>query len=84
MGRGHNDQAHPPIHPIKSVSLASLASDNERNIYELVTKHFLACCSRDAVGSQTDVLVQVPDGGETFHTTGLMVLQKNWLDIYKW
>lgn len=44
---GQNDEAHPPIHPIKSVPLESLDNENERNIYELVTKHFLACCSKD-------------------------------------
>lgn len=55
---GHDDQAHPPIHPTKwyfpvfkfndsySVSLETLANDQERNIYELVTRHFIASCSQ--------------------------------------
>ncbi|CAN0107363.1 unnamed protein product [Ectocarpus fasciculatus] len=52
-GRG-DDSAHPPIHPTKSVDPNSLQAD-EKKIYELVTKHFLACCSKDAVGHQTKV-----------------------------
>jgi DNA topoisomerase III len=43
---GHDDQAHPPIHPTKSVPLDSLDGDKERELYELVTRHFIACCSR--------------------------------------
>lgn len=56
---GNDDGAHPPIHPLKSVPLESLHDTNQRNIYELITKHFLACCSPDAIGNQTDITVQV-------------------------
>ena len=33
----HDDQAHPPIHPVKKVELNDLANDDERKVYELVT-----------------------------------------------
>ena len=49
---GSNDGAHPPIHPVKAVTLEELQSADERNIYELVTRHFLACCAQDALGHQ--------------------------------
>ncbi|CAM9932316.1 unnamed protein product, partial [Phaeothamnion confervicola] len=49
-------------------------------VYELVAKHFFACCSRDAVGHQTTVRANC--GGEEFSTTGLMITERNWLDIY--
>lgn len=80
---GKDDQAHPPIHPTKSVELNSLANDEERNVYELVSRHFLACCAKDARGSQTNITIAIPeDGGETFSATGLMVLERNYLDVY--
>jgi DNA topoisomerase-3 len=83
-------------------------------LYELVTRHFLACCAPDATGKQTTLRVQmsrcasdVLDGiqevkvvninkagdedvswltdGEIFKATGLMVEERNWLDVYsKW
>jgi DNA topoisomerase-3 len=112
---GHDDQAHPPIHPTKSVALADLHNPKERAIYELISRHFLACCAKDAKGDQTTVRIQfvgVPGGcgvggskneitdgggsnnslviapelipGEVFEATGLMIRERNWLDVYKW
>ncbi|TYZ59468.1 hypothetical protein PybrP1_007080 [[Pythium] brassicae (nom. inval.)] len=79
---GADDQAHPPIHPTKSVPLASIADAVERKVYEFVTRHFLACCSKDAVGHQTTVRVRI--AGEGFSTSGLMIAERNYLDIYKY
>lgn len=82
---GHDDQAHPPIHTTKCVDLTSLPDPDERAIYELVTMHFLACCAGDAKGSQTNVSIQIPaEGlhGELFSASGLMILERNWLDVY--
>lgn len=62
-----SDQAHPPIHPTKHVT--SLEG-NERKVYELVVRHFLACVSRDAVGSET--IVQIRIAGEEFSASGLV------------
>lgn len=56
--------AHPPIHPVRAVELAELESDDERGVYELVTRHFLACCAKDAKGNQTKIKIQIPNGGE--------------------
>lgn len=82
---GQDDQAHPPIHPLKSVPLESLDSE-ERKVYELVVRHFLASCSKDAKGQQSSVRVEVATltGGELFKITGLMVIEKNWLVVYPW
>ena len=49
---GHDDQAHPPIHPLKNMELNDLADPDEKKIYELVTIHFLACCAHDAKGNR--------------------------------
>lgn len=76
------DQAHPPIHPLK---LTNELHGNEQRVYELVCRHFLACVSKDAVGSETTVDVTVAD--EAFTATGLVIYERNYLDVYvydKW
>lgn len=75
----NNDQAHPPIHPTACVPLEELQGP-ERIVYEFVVRHFLACCSHDARGSKSTVVVSM--GGETFITTGLEVLEFNYLEVY--
>ncbi|KAL6250990.1 DNA topoisomerase [Rhinocladiella similis] len=80
----HNDQAHPPIHPVNYVAASALDLD-QKKVYEFVVRRFLACCSEDAKGEATDIEVQW--GSEFFHTHGLLVLQRNYLDVYvydKW
>ncbi|KAL4130516.1 hypothetical protein PRIC2_006512 [Phytophthora ramorum] len=77
-----DDQAHPPIHPTKSIDVNTLRDPNEKKVYEFVALHFLACCSRDAKGSQTSVVMKIL--GESFTASGLMVEERNYLDIYKY
>ncbi|KAL4906627.1 hypothetical protein BDW74DRAFT_190171 [Aspergillus multicolor] len=80
----HNDQAHPPIHPVCWVNRTALTAD-EHKVYEFVARRFLACCSDDAKGQSTDVEIQY--GDEEFHAKGLLVLDRNYLDVYvydKW
>ncbi|GAB0095931.1 DNA topoisomerase [Sergentomyia squamirostris] len=72
-----SDQAHPPIHPTK---FTTSLSGNEQKVYELIVRHFLACVSRDALGSET--LVSVEIGGEEFNASGLLILERNYLDVY--
>ncbi|EPQ56903.1 prokaryotic type I DNA topoisomerase [Gloeophyllum trabeum ATCC 11539] len=81
----NNDKAHPPIHP--TAHAGNLVGD-ERKVYEFITRRFLACCSKDALGSETTV--DVVCGGEEFSATGaigLIVLERNYLEVYpydKW
>ncbi|KAJ5500208.1 hypothetical protein LT330_002309 [Penicillium expansum] len=80
----HNDKAHPPIHPVSWVSPSQLNA-NEKKVYEFVVRRFLACCSDDAKGQSTEIEIQY--GDESFHTNGLIVLERNYLDVYvydKW
>ncbi|KAJ6081868.1 hypothetical protein N7499_006742 [Penicillium canescens] len=54
-------------------------------VYEFVVRRFLACCSDDAKGQSTEIEIQY--GEEMFHANGLMVLERNYLDVYvydKW
>ena len=57
----------------------------DRKVYEFVVRRFLACCSDDAKGQTTTVDLDL--SGERFSVTGLIVLERNYLDIYpydKW
>lgn len=79
-----NDNAHPPIHPVKSATREDMTPDQWR-VYDLICRHYLACCSKDAEGDEvvTDLLV----GEEDFSTTHLKVREQNYLEIYpfdKW
>ncbi|KAI1634127.1 DNA topoisomerase [Biscogniauxia mediterranea] len=80
----HDDKAHPPIHPITYVAPSAL-NENEKKIYEFVVRRFLACCSEDAKGVATDV--DILYGEESFHAHGVVVLERNYLEVYiydKW
>jgi DNA topoisomerase-3 len=60
-------------------------SGNDRRVYEFIARSFLAACSKDAKGSETVVEIDIAD--ETFDTRGLVILERNYLDIYvydKW
>lgn len=79
---GKFDKAHPPIHPLKS---GEGLSDASAKLFELITRHFLACCSEDAIGLENVVEVEV--NGEKFNTHGLYILERNFLEVYpyiKW
>lgn len=80
----HNDKAHPPIHPVTYVARDRLTTE-EKSVYEFVVRRFLACCSEDAKGESTDI--EIKYGDEMFHAHGLIVLERNYLDVYvydKW
>jgi len=57
----------------------------QARLYEFVARRFLACCSRDAIGHETTVKLDL--AGEVFTANGLMILEYNFLDVYtyeKW
>lgn len=81
LGR-NNDKAHPPIHP---TAPGDGLTGNERRVYEFIARSFLAACSKDAKGSETVVEIDIAD--EQFDTKGLVILERNYLDVYpydKW
>lgn len=75
----HDDKAHPPIHPVAYCAPTNL-NDQEKRVYEFITRRFLACCSDDAKGQATDVDIQY--GDEVFSAHGVVVLARNYLDVY--
>uniref|UniRef100_A0A915IA97 DNA topoisomerase n=1 Tax=Romanomermis culicivorax TaxID=13658 RepID=A0A915IA97_ROMCU len=80
-----SDEAHPPIHPLRYVPPMELQNDDERKVYEYVVRHFLACLSDDARGFET--LVHIDVAGEKFTASGLIITERNYLEVYtyeKW
>uniref|UniRef100_A0A6Q2Y6L8 DNA topoisomerase n=1 Tax=Esox lucius TaxID=8010 RepID=A0A6Q2Y6L8_ESOLU len=71
------DQAHPPIHPTK---YTDALQGNEQRLYEFIVRHFLACVSQDAMGQETVVDLDIAD--ERFSANGLMIIKRNYLDVY--
>ncbi|KAM7386484.1 hypothetical protein PAMA_009204 [Pampus argenteus] len=72
-----SDQAHPPIHPTK---FANTLQGNEGRVYEFIVRHFLACVSQDALGQETVVDIDIAQ--EKFSASGLMIIARNYLDVY--
>ncbi|DBB17906.1 hypothetical protein WJX82_005956 [Trebouxia sp. C0006] len=82
---GHDDKAHPPIHPTKHTAGESNWPSEKTRLYEFIVRSFLATCSKPAVGFETRLEICV--AGEGFSITGLMVTERNWLEVYpytKW
>lgn len=73
----NNDKAHPPIHPTKSG--AGLIGD-EGKVYEFIVRSYLAAMSQDAKGEKTVVKARI--GQEGFHASGIVVTERNYLDVY--
>lgn len=78
----NNDKAHPPIHPIAYATKSALTDNDQKRVYEYVVKHFLACCSEDALGNTTTILANC--AGEYFEASGLIISERNYLDVYPW
>lgn len=82
-GKREDDEKkeHPPIHPVKLATKdAHGFTVDEWRIYELIVRHFLACCSKDAVGFETTIKIDIAK--ESFEAKGLIIRENNWLGIY--
>ncbi len=80
----NNDHAHPPIHPVNLLQKNVLPAESFK-VYEFITRHFLACCSEDAIGDLDSV--ELDWEGEKFSASGLHVKERNFLEVYpywKW
>lgn len=82
LSGGKDDGAHPPIHPTKPYDYQGQNAQEKGKIYEFIVRHFLASCSPDAIGQETKISISIAD--ETFSCTGLMVVEKNWLEVFPW
>lgn len=53
---------------------------NEGHLYEFIVRRFLACVSQDALGHETVVDIDIAQ--ERFSASGLMIIARNYLDVY--
>jgi hypothetical protein len=67
-GGGHDDRAHPPIHPTRWTAGQPNWHPDKARLYEFIVRSFLASCSKAAVGFETRVDVRIAE--ENFSTTG--------------
>ncbi|KAI1559098.1 TopA Topoisomerase IA, partial [Pyrenophora tritici-repentis] len=65
--------------PARVTEITTLLYEEQR-VHEFVIRRFLACCSKDAQGSKTDVSILC--GPETFNTSGPVILERNYLGVY--
>ena len=85
--QGHDAGDHPPITP---VGLATDLSGDNLRIYELVTRHFLATVSTDAIYLQTKAKFRVANTGTTpgtpppeeFVLVGKREIDPGFLEVY--
>ncbi|KAK3692533.1 DNA topoisomerase [Podospora appendiculata] len=75
----NDDKAHPPIHPV-IYAAPTVLDEKEKKVYEFIVRRFLACCSEDAKGVASDVEIEY--GDEMFTAHGVIVLERNYLDVY--
>lgn len=80
QGGGETDNAHPPIHPVRFDKPPANAPREAQQIYELVCRHFLACCSPPAMGARS--IAEIDIAAERFTARGLMVHDRSFLDVY--
>lgn len=81
-GGNKNDEAHPPIHPVKMMRREEAETQQHWDLYEFIVRRFLACCSKPATGDKSVVWVDV--AGERFSSSGIVIRELNWFEIYKY
>ncbi len=77
-GKG-TDPAHPAIHPTGENLNVKLSGDDKK-IYDLIVRRFLASCYKDMVKSETKALLDI--GGHFFVLKGTEVVEEGWVRIY--
>lgn len=73
-----SDPAHPAIYPTGEVKKD--LKENEKKVYDLIVKRFISCFALPAVVENKKVIVTV-DGME-FNAKGMMIKEKNWMNVY--
>ena len=74
------DSAHPAVYPTAEIpDIASLKTD-ERNLYDLIARRFLATFAKPAIRESTKVIFDI--NGEKFKATGSKTIEANWMSFY--
>ncbi len=75
----NNDQAHPPIHPVKNY--VGDRNSDEFKVFDFIARRFMACCSEDAIIEDNEVQIQINE--ERFRAKGILIKAKKFLEIYE-
>ena len=75
-----DDPAHPAIYPTKEVPDISTLRADEKKLYDLIVRRFLAVFGEPAIRESTKVVFDI--GKEEFVATGSKTLEKNWMNYY--
>lgn len=68
------------VYDIERLFVPFCVQGNEGRLYEFIVRHFLACVSQDALGQETVVDIDIAQ--ERFSASGLMIIARNYLDVY--
>jgi DNA topoisomerase-1 len=75
------DPAHPSIYPTGTEGV--MLSGDDKKIYELIVKRFLALFCEDAIIDQKKIIATLKDDAELkFTLLGKSIRKKSWLEIY--
>ncbi|MCX6742424.1 MAG: DNA topoisomerase I [Candidatus Pacearchaeota archaeon] len=72
-----SDPAHPAIFPTGE---QGKITGDEKRIYDLIVKRFLACFAKDALIEDRKITVTV--GEKQFFASGKKIVEQGWLNIY--
>ncbi|WXG40631.1 MAG: DNA topoisomerase I [Candidatus Freyarchaeum deiterrae] len=73
------DSAHPPIHPTGNLPERKL-NDNERKIFDLVVRRFLAIFGEPSI--RESIMVEVNINEQLFYMHGRRILEPGWQKYY--
>ncbi|MGC8622769.1 MAG: DNA topoisomerase I [Candidatus Micrarchaeia archaeon] len=74
------DEAHPAIFPTGVMPKG--LSKQESMIYDLIARRFLACFAKPARVATSKVVARF--GAERYSVSGKRVIERNWMDFYKY
>ena len=74
------DEAHPAIFPTGVIP--KNLSRSEEMLYDLITRRFLSCFEKPAVINSGKIVVRF--GNEKYAASGKRVMERNWLDSYRY
>ena len=70
---------HPPIHPVDIPPFEKLTPE-QKNVYTLIVKRFLATLTKDAASETTKALIEINE--EPFVAEGYRLIEPTWKLIY--
>lgn len=77
-----DDKSHPPIFPAKLLceSQEERFEQEDYLLYDLIVRHFLASCSKDAKADEH--ILNYLISNEEFYISFLEIKERNYLDVY--